>query len=83
MGVTVPLEGDILKGAKTFFALHTRHARSVKVVSTIYPFTKKSSLTFNISIRLDNLWCKFDTKPIPRSVRMSVDWDMLSGAHIM
>lgn len=33
VGVIAPREGDMLKGAKTFFALQTRHARSVDIVS--------------------------------------------------
>ena len=33
VGVVAPLEGDMLKGAKTFLALQTRHARSVGIVS--------------------------------------------------
>lgn len=64
LGVIAPRDGDMLKGAKTFFALQTRHARSVNIIVSRYTSTMRSSLTSNSPIRLDNFRCKFDTEPI-------------------
>lgn len=63
VGVIAPREGDMLKGAKTFFALQTRHARSVDIVSKM-PSTLMSRLTPYVPIRLNNFRCKFNAEPI-------------------